>query len=116
MNYVELKTSVNELHLENKIDSFQGFEESLEFEHFTTFFQLSCAPHYTLLQMKDSEEFNTSKDTWALCLPRDGQMVVIDMGSEEEMCEQYFNLIELINRGFGVADVRKKQTDSEGNI
>ena len=109
MTYVELKRQIENLKLTQHIDRFEGFEESFDFEYFQTFFAMANAPKYTLLQFKDSEEFNTSNKTWALCLPKEGQMYVIDMGTEDEICDQFFNLIELMRYGFGTAEIRQKQ-------
>ena len=108
VKYDELKYRINQMHLDNIISNFGGFYESLEFEYFKTFFCMNDQPSYTLLQCKDNTEFNTSSDTWFLCLPREGQMYVIDAGTEEEICDQFFNLIELLNHGFGTAEIRSK--------
>jgi hypothetical protein len=108
MSYEELKQRIAEMGLEKTIQGFGGFEESFEFEHFKTFFSMKDQPNYTLLQCKDSEEFNTSSNTWFLCIPKDEQLFVIDAGTEEEVCDQFFNLIELLNHGFGTAQIRPK--------
>ena len=113
MTFSQLKQELTDLHLENIIENFKGFNESKEFEHFETFFEMLNEPQYTLMQCKDSEEFNTSKDTWFLCLPKDGKMYAIDAGNEDDICEQYYNLIDMLSHGFGTAEMRKK--DNKGN-
>jgi hypothetical protein len=112
VSYNELKRQIEQMRLNETIANFGGFDESFEFEHFKTFFCMNDQPGYTLLQCKDSEEFNTSSETWFLCLPKDGQMCVIDAGAEEEVCDQFFNLIELLKHGFGAAEIRPKITDN----
>ena len=96
------------LKLDDKIEGFLGFNESKEFEHFETFFEMLNEPKYTLMQCKDSEEFNTSSKTWFLCLPKEDKMYAIDAGTEDDICEQYYNLIDMLSHGFGTAEMRKK--------
>ena len=112
LTYCELKQHINDIDFSKQIPGFGGFDESFEFEHFKTFFCMNDQPGYTLLQCKDSVEFNTSSDMWFLCLPKDDQMCVIDAGSEEEVCDQFFNLIELLHHGFGTAEIRPKIVDT----
>lgn len=108
MTYAELKKEIESLNLKDKIKDFQGFEESFEFEHFKTFFAMLNEPKYTLMQCKDNEEFNTSSNTWFLCLPKNEKLYAIDAGSEEDICDQFFNLIEMLSHGFGTAEIRQK--------
>lgn len=109
MTYFKLKEELNKLDIKSTIETFGGFEESLEYEHFKTVFSLKDEPNYTLMQFKDSEEFKTSSETWLVCLPNDEQMCVIDIGSEEDMCDQFFSLIEIFRYGFGTIKVQKKE-------
>jgi hypothetical protein len=109
MKYIELKQQIKELELEKRIGSFNGFEESLEFKNFKTFFSMIDEPNYTLMQCKNSEEFNTSSETWFLCLPKNGQMYVIDAGNEEEICDQFYLLVEIFAHGFGKAEIELKK-------
>jgi hypothetical protein len=108
MTFQDLKMEIEKLNLSKKLQNFSGFEESFEFEHFKTFFAMIDEPKYTLMQCKNSEEFNTSEDTWFLCIPQDNQMCVIDAGTEEEVCEQYFRLMEILSHGFGTIKIEKK--------
>ena len=108
MTFQDLKIEIDNLDLCNKIKDFAGFEESFEFEHFKTFFAMLDDPKYTLMQCKNSEAFNTTEETWFLCIPKDGQMCVIDAGSEDEICEQYLRLMEILAHGFGTIRIEKK--------
>ena len=108
MTLYELKEIIKEMKLEEKIEGFSGFEESSEFEHFKTFFAMIDEPQYTIMQFKDSEEFDTTSDQWVLCIPKDEQMCVIDMGTEEEICDQYLSLLEIFKYGFGTAQIKPK--------
>ena len=108
MKFIEMKTALINLEIEKFIDGFAGFEESDEFEHFKLFYQLNQEPYYTIMQMKNSDVFKTSEDSWLLCLPKEGRMYAIDAGSEDEICDQFYNLIELMRYGFGVAQISKK--------
>ena len=103
-----LKSEIAKLDLNSKIKGFSGFEESLEFEHFKTFFAMLDEPKYSIMQFRNSEAFNTSEDTWVLCIPRDGQMCVVDCGTEDEICEQYLRLMEILAHGFGTINFEKK--------
>ena len=109
MTYNELKTELDKLNIGATIESFGGFEESFEYEHFKTVLTLKDEPNYTLMQFKDSDEFNTSSETWLVCIPNDEQLCVIDMGTEEDMCDQFFSLMEIFRYGFGTIKVQKKE-------
>lgn len=115
MTYNELKEIINEMDLQKTLKDFNGFEESFEFEHFKTFYALIDEPKYTLMQFKDSEEFNTSSEQWVLCIPKDGSLCVIDMGTEEEICEQFLSLIEILKYGFGTAQIREKTNTDDAH-
>lgn len=108
MNYLQLKKQLDDLSLNVVIDGFGGFEESINLESFKTLFTMVDAPYYTLLQCCDNDDMHTTSDTWFLCIPKDEKMYVIDAGTEEEMCDQFFNLVELLRHGFGTAEIRPK--------
>ena len=109
MTYNELKAQLEALNISSVIESFGGFEESFEYEYFKTVLALKDEPNYTLMQFEDSEEFKTSSDTWLVCLPNNEQLCVIDMGTEEDMCDQFFSLMEIFRYGFGTIKVQKKE-------
>ena len=116
MTYNELKKEIKGMNISNKIKDFKGFEESLDFEHFKTFYAMIDEPKYTLMQFKDSEEFKTSSDYWIICIPTDDGMCVIDMGLEEEICEQFLHLIEIFKYGFGTPQIRPKDENENNSI
>ena len=108
MLYCDLKKMLHELKIEESIKSFKGFEESLKYEYFKTVFRLIDEPEYTLMQFKNSEEFGTSSENWIICIPNDEQMCVIDFGTEDDICEQFYHLMEIFKFGFGTIKTRKK--------
>ena len=117
MTYNELKKEIEEMNISNRIKNFKGFEESFDFEHFKTFYAMIDEPKYTLMQFKDSEEFKTSSNNWIICIPTDEGMCVIDMGSEEEICDQFLHLIEIFKYGFGTPQIRSKdETENDAII
>lgn len=105
-----MKDAVESMCLENTIQNFKGFEESKEYEYFETVYAMIDKPAYTLMQCKENKKMNTSSENWFLCLPKDGQLVIIDAGTEDDICDQFFNLIELMKYGFGTAEIRPKDT------
>lgn len=116
MTYEVLKKEIEELNIDKRIDNFKGFEESFEFEHFKTYYAMIDEPRYTLMQFKDSDEFQTSSENWIICLPTEDGLCVIDMGLENEICNQFLHLIEIYKYGFGTPQIRPKDSDTDDSI
>lgn len=111
MIYKELKEQINNLNLQNTIEDFLGFEECIDYANFKTLFAMRNKPRYTLIQLRNNPEQNTSETTWILGIPQDDKLYAIDAGTEEEMCDQFFNLVEMINYGFGTVEIRQKSSN-----
>ena len=75
------------------------FEESLEFVHFQTFFELKMPPFYTLLQGKNNPEFNTTEEIWYLAYQKDNQLVVLDIADETTICDEFYQLMVVWYQG-----------------
>ena len=108
MTFEKLKKEIENSHFENLLEDYKGFEEKHDLEYYKTYYEMLNAPGYTLMQFQDSEEFKTTSEQWVLCLPQGEQLVVMDLGNEEEICDQYFNLMEILKYGFGTAEIRPK--------
>lgn len=93
MTYNTLKIELDKLQKSHPQIPCQGFNQSLEFAHFKTFFELKDAPNYTILQGKNSVEYGTTEDMWYLAYVKDNQLVVIDISDEETICDEYFQLL-----------------------
>lgn len=108
MTFEELKMEIEKSNFEEILNNYKGFEEKHDLKHYKTYFEMLNEPFYTLMQFQDSEEFKTKSDQWVLCLPQGDQLVVMDLGTEEEICDQFFNLMEILKYGFGTAEIRPK--------
>ena len=108
MLFIELKNEIEKMDFQSIIKDYKGFEEKHDLEYYKTYFEMLNVPGYTLMQFQDNEDFKTTSKQWVLCLPQGEQLVVMDLGSEEEICDQYFNLMEILKYGFGTAEIRPK--------
>ena len=99
MKYSELKTELLELQNTFPAITCSGYQESLEFEHFTTFFELQDIPHYTILQGKNNPEYGTTEDMWYLAYQKDNQMIVLDIADENTICDEYYQLMVIWFQG-----------------
>ena len=108
MTFEELKEDIKNTDYKTMVKNYKGFREEHDLEYYKTFFEMLNEPFYTLMQFQNSEKFNTKEDQWVLCLPQGEDMVVMDIGTEEEICDQFSYLLEIWKYGFGNAQIREK--------
>lgn len=109
MTYLTLKQQLNTL-IQSQTDiKCTGFSESLEFQHFKTFFELKDTPNYTILQGKNNPEYGTTEDMWYLAYVKDNQMVVLDISDEETICDEFYQLIIIWLQGLNTITTQVKQ-------
>ena len=111
MTFDKLKIEVKNLNLEKHIDNFQGFDE-YDTDDFNIVFAMLDAPGYIIAQFKINEEKQQSDKTWFVAIPMNGKVCVIDTGTEEEMCDQFYDLVFMITIGFGTVGVREKKENT----
>ena len=108
MTFEKLKQEVTNIDLKSYIKNFQGFDE-YDTDDFNVVYSMLDAPGYIIAQFKTNEDKKHSDKTWFVAIPMDGKICVIDTGSEEEMCDQFFDLVFMITLGFGSIGVREKK-------
>lgn len=109
MTFEKLKVEIANIDLKPFFKDFQGFDE-YDTEDFNVVYSMNNDPGYTIAQFKTNEETQKSDKTWFVAIPMDGKMCVIDTGNEEEMCDQFFDLVYMITLGFGSIGVREKKS------
>ena len=108
MTYISLKQELDILQQSQSHIKCKGFSESLQFEHFKTFFELKDAPNYTILQGKNNPEYGTTEDMWYLAYAKNNQMVVLDISDEETICDEFYQLMIIWFQGTQEVQTRPK--------